>query len=130
MPVRERAEKLIRRRARMQSRAKAREALSAGDDEQWQARKRPAECAEDDATVCETRARGQENSSGGTEGVEAASYSYYFTRVPPVLHSDRRFFAAPWCNWQHVCLWSRRVLVRSQEGLYQQMQSPVLTSVT
>ena len=34
-----------------------------------------------------------------------------------MLHSVRRFFAAPWCNWQHVCLWSRRVLVRSQEGL-------------
>lgn len=21
-----------------------------------------------------------------------------------------------WCNWQHVCLWSRRVLVRPQAG--------------
>ena len=28
---------------------------------------------------------------------------------------------APWCNWQHACLWSRRVLVRSQEG---QLQHP------
>ena len=29
----------------------------------------------------------------------------------------RKVKEAPWCNWQHVCLWSRRVLVRSQEGL-------------
>ena len=52
-----------------------------------------------------------------TKGVEAASHPYYFTRVGSYRTAIGGFFAAPWCNWQHVCLWSRRVLVRPQEGL-------------
>jgi hypothetical protein len=29
---------------------------------------------------------------------------------------DQARLIAPWCNWQHACLWNRRVLVRAQEG--------------
>jgi hypothetical protein len=58
----------------------------------------------------------------------------YWIRGCPVLGATIKFASrsgaeaargkdrnAPWCNWQHACLWSRRVLVRSQEG---QLQRP------
>src|SRR5690606_17164242 len=56
------------------------------------------------------------SSSVGRASASQAEGRGFESRLPLSRRASAVKVTAPWCNWQHACLWIRRVLVRTQEG--------------